>query len=624
MVIPNAFHRLALVAIAAFALTIPATGLADDARSDVASGGATAPSRPDEPSASTEEAGVERSIAEDVVPEALPERPNAREASLAGVLAARRRLEEELLDRQALLGSDAARGREGAIEAEIRALSDELTELDRNFSELAAGVDPVSIEDEESPEQLNLTNEVRTLLAPLINELKRATSRPREIDRLRTEIAQLGERLALIGRAKDRLAKVRTTVSDPTVLDALDEELRDWERRRGQASTSLKVAEQKLALRRGESQSFTEAVENVFQIFFKSRGRNLLIALVASAGFVFAIRRLRVFLARRPTVSRRASSFQGRVFGLVYSVFAVVGAILVFLICLYLFGDWVLLILVLLLILGLIWTSKQAIPQFWKQTVLILDMGVVRQGERVVYNGLPWRVDSISFYSDLSNPALVGGEIRLPIDDLSELRSRRHHPDEPWFPTETGDIVLLDDGNPARVEFQSIEAVHLREPGGRHSIVPAAEFTGQRVEKLSDGYRVDITFGLDYGDQAEITTTMRDAMERGIDARWRESRWSESLVSLSVEFAEAGASSLDYFVRVDLDGSVAFDLQAQKRALARFCVDICNEHGWVIPFTQLTLHVAGSEPDASAPDATGPISLHESTGTETPDRGSVP
>jgi len=65
--------------------------------------------------------------------------------------------------------------------------------------------------------------------------------------------------------------------------------------------------------------------------------------------------------------------------------------VLVFLVALYLFGDWVLLILALLLILGLIWTSKQAIPRFWTPTVLMLDMGPVREGERVHYRGLPWR-----------------------------------------------------------------------------------------------------------------------------------------------------------------------------------------------------------------------------------------
>ncbi|MEM9175830.1 MAG: hypothetical protein AAGC67_11400 [Myxococcota bacterium] len=527
-------------------------------------------------------------------------RAGARERGLARVLEARAQIEADLRALQSRLGAESARGREDEIQDEIRTLSEELAALNRNFSELAAGVDPAAIATEQDAEQLDLGNEVRELLGPLVNELKRATSRPREIDRLRTEISKLRETLGSIDGAIDRLDRIRDQLVDPDLVDAIGAERKEWTRRKNATSASLQVAQQKLDQRLGESQSIAQAIENLFQIFFKSRGRNLLLALVAMIGFLYGIRRLRSFLAARPLVSRRAESFEGRVFGLIYSAFTVLGAVLVFLISLYFFGDWVLLILVLLLILGLIWTSKQAIPRFWTQTVLILDMGAVREGERVLWNGLPWIVDSISFYSQLRNPALVGGTIRLPIDDLAELRSRGWADEEPWFPTRRGDVVLLEDGRPGEVEFQSIEGVRVRTPGENRLVIPAAEFASGTVENLSHGYRCDIAFGLDYGDQANITTTMRETLERGIEARWRDSKWAASLVSCVVEFANAGASSLDYFVRVDLDGTRAFDLQAQRRALATYCVDICNEEGWTIPFTQLTLHVA---PNADAPDA---------------------
>ena len=528
-----------------------------------------------------------------VAPES-PMLPGAREASLSGVLAARRQIEAEILERQNALRSDAARGREAEIEGEIHGLSDDLAALNRNFSELAAGVSPRSVDLNAAPSQLNLTSEVRDLIGPLVNELKRATSRPREIDKLRTEISESGARLDQVTTALASLDRLKESLRDPDLIDAIRVEKKDWNRRKNAISASLKVAQQKLDQRMGDSQSISQAIENLFQLFFKSRGRNLLLVLVAMLGFLLAIRKLRAFISRRASLSNRVASFQGRVLSLVSSAFTVIGAILVFLISLYFFGDWVLLILVLLLILGLIWTSKQAIPRFWSQAVLILDMGVVRERERVVYNGIPWLVQSICFYSVLVNPALVGGTLRLPIDDLSELRSRAHDENEPWFPTQTGDVILLPDGRPAKVMFQSIEGVHLASPGGNRTIIPAAEFCGQSVEELSGGYRASITFGLDYGDQAQITTSIRETIQQGVDAMWRESRWSPGLIGTSVEFKEAGASSLDFFVRVDLDGSSALDLQAQQRALSRFCVDICNENGWVIPFTQLTLHVAPS------------------------------
>jgi small-conductance mechanosensitive channel len=196
-----------------------------------------------------------------------------------------------------------------------------------------------------------------------------------------------------------------------------------------------------------------------------------------------------------------------------------------------------------------------------------------------------------------SNPALVGGRLRLPIEDLANMRSRSDQEDEPWFPTRQGDVVLLDGERPAVVEFQSTEVVRLRSPGGNRIVTPTAQFMAEKIEVLSGGYRVDLQFGLDYQNQAEITTTNRETFGAAIERRWRESPWASSLVGTAVEFSTAGPSSLDYFVRVDLDGSQAIEYAIQRRHLAKLCVEICNENGWVIPFQQLTVHAAPPRPE---------------------------
>ncbi|MFO0691623.1 MAG: hypothetical protein U0900_23200 [Myxococcota bacterium] len=549
-----------------------------------------APARGDEPTAAAAPAPVDDLA---MIPRA--ER-KAREASLVAVLAARRQAEADLRELQAELRSDAADGRESEIQARIQARASELTSLSRSFSELATGVDPVSLETHPEADHFELSREVRILLAPLLNELKRATSRPREIDRLRTEITDLGDQLATIERAVAQLDAVAKATKDESLGKALASERKDWLRRRAALETTLEVARQKLDQRAADSPSIGEAIQDVFQVFFKSRGRNLLLAFVAMGAFLVLLRRFRGFLERQPRFTAREQTFGGRMFSLVYSVFTVVGAVLVFVLALYFFGDWVLLILALLLILGLVWASKQALPRFWSQAVLFLDMGAVREGQRVQLHGLPWRVESISFYCVLVNPALVGGRLRLPIEDIAALRSREDEPDEPWFPTRTGDVVLREGQRPAIVEFQSIETVRLHFSGGNRVVLPAAQFAGESIEILSQGYRVDVQFGLDYESQAEITTTTREMMEAEIERRWRESPWARSLVGVAVEFSTAGPSSLDYFVRVDLDGSQAIEYAAQRRHLASLCVDVCNENGWIIPFPQLTIHAAPLPP----------------------------
>jgi len=516
----------------------------------------------------------------------------AREASLSAVLSARRQVESDLRELQAELRSDEARGREPEIERQIRARSDDLAGLARSFSELATGVDPLSLEVAQEPSAFEISREVRVLLAPLINELKRATSRPREIDRLRTEIADLDEQLKTIDAALAQLDAVAAGAKGEDLVKALATERKDWNRRRAAIEATLEVAEQKLEQRATESKSVRQAIQDVFQGFFKSRGRNLLFALAATLAFLFVFGQLGRFIADRPAFERRERSLSRRAFALAYTIFTSVGGVAVFVVALYLFGDWVLLTVAVLLLLGVAWASKQALPRFWTQTVLILDMGAVREGQRVWLNGLAWRVESIAFYCVLVNPALAGGRIRIPLDDVASLRSRPEHPDEPWFPTNQGDIILLEKSRPAIVEFQSTEVVRLRSPGGNLTMLPTAQFAAQSHEILSHGYRVDVQFGIDHQSHEEITTTMRDTFEVEVEHRWRETDWARSLVDVAVEFSSAGRSSLDYFVRVDLDGSQAFDYAAQRRHLASICVDVCNENGWEIPIAQMKVHLA--------------------------------
>jgi hypothetical protein len=62
--------------------------------------------------------------------------------------------------------------------------------------------------------------------------------------------------------------------------------------------------------------------------------------------------------------------------------------------------------------------------------------------------------------------------------------------------------------------------------------------------------------------------------------------------SIKVEFQSAGTSSLDYVVLADFDGSLGSRYNFIKRRIQSICVDVCNDNGWVIPFTQITVHQA--------------------------------
>ena len=42
----------------------------------------------------------------------------------------------------------------------------------------------------------------------------------------------------------------------------------------------------------------------------------------------------------------------------------------------------------------------------------------------MIFEGIPWEVRAINFYTDLVNPMLTGGTVRVAISDLTELHSR--------------------------------------------------------------------------------------------------------------------------------------------------------------------------------------------------------
>jgi hypothetical protein len=81
--------------------------------------------------------------------------------------------------------------------------------------------------------------------------------------------------------------------------------------------------------------------------------------------------------------------------------------------------------------------------------------------------------------------------------------------------------------------------------------------------------------------------------------------YEKEIVHLQVEFAAAAASSLDLHVMADFSGAAAPHYDVLRRAMQRLCVEACNDYGWIIPFPQLTLHMAAAATTGSPPEGRG-------------------
>ncbi|ETX01339.1 MAG: hypothetical protein ETSY1_07735 [Candidatus Entotheonella factor] len=143
--------------------------------------------------------------------------------------------------------------------------------------------------------------------------------------------------------------------------------------------------------------------------------------------------------------------------------------------------------------------------------------------------------------------------------------------------------------------LQTPEIVRLVLLGGSQRTLPTADFLAQSPQVLSTGFRLEVTFRMDYQHQVIITDHVPEQLTAALHEALRAEGYEPHLVHLSVEFAEAGASSLDLNVLADFSGDAAPRYHILRRAIQRICVDACNAHAWVIPLTQLTLHMATAE-----------------------------
>jgi hypothetical protein len=154
------------------------------------------------------------------------------------------------------------------------------------------------------------------------------------------------------------------------------------------------------------------------------------------------------------------------------------------------------------------------------------------------------------------------------------------------------DWVLLSDQTLGKVVLQTPEMVRLVLLGGSQRTLNTVDFLAQSPNVLSTGFRLEVTFGMDYQHQAIITEHIPAQLMSDLHDALHVEAYDQHLVHLSVEFAAAGASSLDLSVLADFAGAAAPRYHMLRRTIQRICVDACNAHAWVIPFAQLTLHMA--------------------------------
>jgi hypothetical protein len=499
-------------------------------------------------------------------------------------------LTKEIGERQTDLQGQSGIGREQDLRMEIRALSIRKEEMEASFTQLATDVDTRKEQDDKKA-GVDWQREIKELVGPLVREVKKITAHPREIERLRNQVETYEIQLPKIQKAIKNIDTLLSHAKEGQLVGKLKQNRHFWQNQFDEVKTRMNISRRQLDRKLGKRKTISESAKDFMQIFFKSRGRNLIISFLSFILTIGLFFYLHGRIQKISPIHKNERSIYTRLFDVFYYLLTIITAMLSVFAVLYVFGDWLLLSIAAIFLIGIGWASKQAIPMVWVQARLLLNLGPVREGELIVYRGLPFEVAALNLYTRLVNKALDGGEQKIPIKDLLDMRSRPIAKEESWFPSDCGDWVVLNDQTHGKVVVQTPEAVKLELLGGAVVTLKTEEFLSASPKNLSKGFRLWVTFGLDYAYIDKITETIPATFEKEINSGLNIKGFDDTIEQIAVHFKIAGPSSIDLEILADFNGTAGPNYEMLQRIIPGICVDICNKNHWVVPVNQVRVHM---------------------------------
>ena len=476
------------------------------------------------------------------------------------------------------------------LEAQLKEINTDLDEIRSSFEQIAIGNVDLSIFSEES-NTFDWRSEMIEVMMPIIRNLQSITEKPRKIEALRSQIQANNEQLAATNNAIASIEERLEQANSEDTIESLTNLQASWRERALDLGRSTDIANVRLSNLTESDGNFFQSIKNGLINFVTGRGLTIVIATLAALGVWFASKLVTNLLTKRASgeaqkTYRTRQRLVRYAFSFLTAVLMTIAVIVVF----YVRGDVLLLGLSLLIAGAILLGLRHTVPKFIAEARLLLNLGSIREDERVVYNGLPYRVAALNMYSVLKNPELTG-VVRLPLESMMGMISRPAG-NEIWFPASKGDYIMLADGKLLEVLELTTELVHLQNLAGTKTSVPAADFYNLTFDNLTRGENFSITgtFGVGYSHQSISNDSIPILLQEAVSERLAKSPVAEHVVSVAVELKEAGASSLDYWVCVTMSSAAVRSYFKISRIIQQTCVDTCTEQNWDIPFPQLTIH----------------------------------
>lgn len=478
------------------------------------------------------------------------------------------------------------------LQAELNALSDAIVEQESSFEMiLTAGLE-LSKGDAAEQKEFDWQKDLLEIVQPIMSELRQLTENKRKLDSLQKKISFYQSQMSDIDEVLKHISVINRQGLEKEALVEFERIDKKWQDQREENRHLLEVAQLQLD-EMIKSQTAKEiSVGEHIQQFAAGRGATLLMALAAFMAVYFSmlllLRSLNGISERKAEEKR---TYYQRIITLFYHFLMGALAIAAVFYVLSVRNDQVLIGITVLLLLSMVWLLKSSIPSYINELRILLNTGSVREGECIIYNGIPMQVESLNYYTKLINPVLPELELRLTLAELARYVSRPYAENEPWFPCKVGDYVMLSDSTYGMVKCITLENIVLSLANGTMPrTYTIAHFLAANPRNFSQGFIAISDFGIDYKHQAKCTTEVPEMMCAGIRQGLLQEIYGGSLKDLAVHFAKANTSSLDYKIIATFDGAAAGEYYAIVRALQRYAVEVCNQQQWTIPFAQLVIH----------------------------------
>ena len=469
-----------------------------------------------------------------------------------------------------------------------------INEQKQEFNRLATGGIRVNVSVPRWDENYNWRDDAEAIMQPLLSQIKELTADPRALEQLKTERSFWNQRSSELDLAETNLAVNLDKVKSSKLNKQLVELQALTSSRREFAQQQMQLIDAKIANLSQHKASLSDTTIGAVKSFFTSMGLHFFLAVFIGLGLFYLILLMAKAIAHM--VAKREIKhiiFVERMIQLVARIVGAVIGVLAYLMILYGFSEWLLIILSLAVFAAIGLSVKDTFPEYVVEIRTMLNLGSIRQDERVVYEGIAWKVRLIDIYTHLHNP-LLDGHIRIPLTHAATLSSRPYHKSEPWFPCKTGQFIRLDDGVFGKVILQSPEQVQVALGGMIHTY-PTSDFLSKRPSNLSeDGFSVYITFGVSYDLQAKLIDDVLPTLTSWLKQQMAISEYHEHHHFIKVEIDKAATSSLDFKIIAAFDGAVADKYFQVQRYIQKLCIQACTQEGWEIPFQQITVHQAST------------------------------